>query len=98
MSRAGPARKAVMTFEAVQDFARFPDQRDPSKFDSDHLRARGLGTLQGIHVCRDVLDRAELEAVRSARHAGASWTDVATALGVTRQAAWERWREVDATA
>jgi|1185.fasta_scaffold16704_3 transcriptional regulator with PAS, ATPase and Fis domain len=32
-----------------------------------------------------------LAAVRKARKAGASWTEVAEALGVTRQSAWERW-------
>jgi hypothetical protein len=33
--------------------------------------------------------------VREARKAGLSWTDIATALGVTRQSAWERWHELD---
>jgi hypothetical protein len=51
--------------------------------------------LVDIRFVRALLDRAELNAVRAARGAGASWTDVATMLGVTRQAAWERWREVD---
>jgi hypothetical protein len=32
-----------------------------------------------------------LAAVAEARKAGASWTDIAEALGVTRQSAWERW-------
>jgi hypothetical protein len=26
-----------------------------------------------------------------------SWAEIATALGVTRQAAWERWHEIDET-
>jgi hypothetical protein len=25
------------------------------------------------------------------------WTEIATALGVTRQSAWERWHELDET-
>jgi hypothetical protein len=32
------------------------------------------------------------EAVEQARGEGASWDDIAQALGMTRQAAWERWR------
>lgn len=32
-----------------------------------------------------------------ARKAGLSWAEIATALGVTRQAAWERWHEIDET-
>ncbi|WP_458114598.1 helix-turn-helix domain-containing protein [Arthrobacter sp. R1-13] len=35
--------------------------------------------------------------MRQARKAGLSWTEIATALGVTRQSAWERWRELDKT-
>jgi hypothetical protein len=31
------------------------------------------------------------EAVEAARSTGATWTEIAAALGVTRQAAWERF-------
>jgi hypothetical protein len=31
------------------------------------------------------------EAARAARHAGASWTQIGDALGLTRQAAQQRW-------
>lgn len=51
--------------------------------------------LTDIRLVRALLDMAELNAVRVARRSGASWTDVATMLGVSRQSAWERWREVD---
>lgn len=53
---------------------------------------RALGDVQ---LVRRLLDLAEMNAVRAARGAGASWTDVATMLGVSRQSAWERWRDVD---
>jgi 2-keto-3-deoxy-L-rhamnonate aldolase RhmA len=33
------------------------------------------------------------EAARHARHAGASWTQIGDALGITRQAAQQRWRQ-----
>ena len=44
---------------------------------------------------RRVLDQAELEAVRAARRHGKSWAEIATHLGVARQSAWERWRDLD---
>jgi DNA-binding Lrp family transcriptional regulator len=44
---------------------------------------------------RAKIDRSELETVRKARQAGITWTEIAAALGVTRQAAWERLREMD---
>jgi DNA-binding Lrp family transcriptional regulator len=45
--------------------------------------------------------RAEKEAakvperVKDARKADASWTEIGNALGVSRQAAWERYRKLD---
>ncbi len=42
-----------------------------------------------------MLDQAELEAVRAARLSGKSWAEIAAHLGVTRQSAWERWRDLD---
>jgi beta-lactam-binding protein with PASTA domain len=42
-----------------------------------------------------MLDQAELAAVRSARAHRKSWAEIATHLGVTRQSAWERWRDLD---
>jgi DNA invertase Pin-like site-specific DNA recombinase len=54
-----------------------------------------LLTLTSIQEIRQKCDRTELRAVREARKAGLSWTDIATALGVTRQSAWERWHELD---
>jgi PASTA domain/Homeodomain-like domain len=36
-----------------------------------------------------------LAAVRAARVHGKSWAEIATHLGVTRQSAWERWRDLD---
>ena len=35
-------------------------------------------------------------AVKTARRHGKSWAEIATKLGVTRQSAWERWRDLDA--
>ena len=40
-------------------------------------------------------DQAEMVAVPSARRAGRSWAEIAARLGVTRQSAWEKWRQMD---
>lgn len=55
----------------------------------------GLASLSDIGVVRRMLDRAELAAVRTARSRGKSWAEIATHLGITRQSAWERWRDLD---
>ena len=54
-----------------------------------------LAALGDIGVVRRLLDEVELEAVRAARRRGRSWAEIATKLGVTRQSAWERWRDLD---
>lgn len=56
-----------------------------------------LLTLTSIQEIRQKCDRTELRTVREARKAGLSWTEIAIALGVTRQSAWERWHELDET-
>lgn len=58
-------------------------------------REGALDALSDIGSVRRLLDRAELEAVRDARAERRSWAEIATRLGITRQSAWERWRELD---
>jgi hypothetical protein len=55
-----------------------------------------LAALADVHLIRGLLDRAELIAVKTARRGGKSWAEIGTLLGMTRQSAWERWREFDA--
>jgi hypothetical protein len=50
-----------------------------------------LRGLEGVRAQRAQLDRLELDAVRTARRSGVSWERVATALGVTRSAAHQRF-------
>lgn len=57
--------------------------------------ASALGALADIGLIRRLIDHTELVAVRTARRKGLSWADIATHLGVSRQSAWERWRDVD---
>lgn len=54
-----------------------------------------LDRLSDVGTVRRLLDQAELEAVRAARGARKSWAEIATRLGVSRQSAWERWRDLD---
>jgi hypothetical protein len=54
-----------------------------------------LDALADIGTLRRLLDQAELAAVRAARRHRKSWAEIATQLGITRQSAWERWRELD---
>ncbi|HJQ45567.1 MAG TPA: PASTA domain-containing protein [Amycolatopsis sp.] len=56
---------------------------------------RALSALTDLGQVRRLLDRAEFTAVRTAREGGKSWSEIAIGLGVTRQSAWERWRDVD---
>jgi hypothetical protein len=56
-----------------------------------------LTALADVGFVRHLLDQAELVAVRTARQHGKSWAEIATKLGVTRQSAWERWRDLDET-
>jgi hypothetical protein len=49
-----------------------------------------LLTLRCVQEIRQKCDHTELGTVRQARKAGLSWTEIAGALSVTRQSAWER--------
>jgi hypothetical protein len=40
-------------------------------------------------------DAVKTEAVKAARAGGQTWEDVATAVGTTRQSAWERYRRYE---
>ena len=59
---------------------------------------QALDALGDVGLVRRLLDQAELVAVRTARRHGKSWAEIATRLGVTRQSAWERWRDLDTAA
>ncbi|MCW2746469.1 MAG: domain containing protein [Mycobacterium sp.] len=54
-----------------------------------------LTALSDVGLLRRLLDQAELAAVRTARAHGKSWAEIAVRLGVSRQSAWERWRDLD---
>lgn len=80
----GPVTHAALTGPG-------PRRDTPDECWKGHL----IGTLHAVRTIRQKCDRTELETVREARELGMSWTEIATALGVTRQSAWERWHELD---
>lgn len=51
-----------------------------------------LAALEAIAEARKCLSAIEREAVAKAREMGASWEDVAFALGVSRQTLYQRYR------
>jgi hypothetical protein len=54
-----------------------------------------LAALQAIAELRPRLAEWEQAAVQAAREKGATWEEIATAMGVTRQAAQMRFRARD---
>lgn len=61
--------------------------RDGADLDEALLALRDLRLLRGI------LDRAETEAVHSARRAGATWPEVAGMYGASLDLVHDRWRD-----
>ncbi|MCL9796244.1 PASTA domain-containing protein [Frankia sp. AgKG'84/4] len=78
------------------DLARGGPSADPAGARMTDADA-ALTALSDIGLLRRLLDQAELDAVRCARRGRRSWTEIAVRLGVTRQSAWERWRDLDET-
>jgi len=70
-----------------------PDPSEPSKIrrPDDLPTEKLLKILAGQHeMYREVRDRAQ-ESVDILRKREVSWADIAAALGISRQAAWERF-------
>ncbi len=51
-----------------------------------------LSALEAVVRIRRCLDEVEDRAIETARERGATWEDIATALGVTRQAVYQKYR------
>ena len=54
-----------------------------------------LDVLGDVGLLRQLLEEAEAAGVGAARAGGRSWAEIAAALGVSRQAVWERWHPLD---
>ena len=52
-------------------------------------------TVSGMY--QRYFDAVQREAVRVARAEGRSWADIADAAGITKQSAWEKWKDVSQT-
>jgi hypothetical protein len=50
-----------------------------------------LGAVEGISRGISILEETLTEAVDAAREQGCSWAEIGEKLGVTRQAAWDRF-------
>ena len=50
-----------------------------------------LDRLRAVHEASDILDSWQREIISEAREAGASWTEIGEAMGVTKQAAWSAY-------
>ncbi|MDP8929894.1 MAG: hypothetical protein M3O70_15335 [Actinomycetota bacterium] len=54
-----------------------------------------LDVLRVVGTYRRYLAAVEEHAVRAARRMGTTWEDIGAALGVSRQAAWQRLRQAE---
>ncbi len=54
-----------------------------------------ITALEAVVELRRCLDEVERRAVQSARANGAAWSDLADALGVTRQALYQKYRSLN---
>lgn len=79
--------------QAADDAERWLDSLDPAAVASPDADANHLRRI-GAAVRSAALSQAELaEAVAAAREHGHTWTQIATMLGTSRQAAQERYGE-----
>jgi hypothetical protein len=88
----GPWQESRRAWERLNGWHQDSPSASPGHPDSGPA---ALGALADIRLIRYLLDQAELVAVRTARSHDTSWAEIATNLGVTRQSAWERWRDLD---
>jgi hypothetical protein len=88
----GPWQESHRAWERLAGWWRSRASQPPEPLDEGE---QALNALADIGLVRRMLDQTEFEAVRDGRRHGKSWAEIAIRLGVTRQSAWERWRDVD---
>lgn len=64
-----------------------PKQFDPHTWPTDRL----LGALKGLDQTAELYREHLADAVDALRQRGTSWAKIAEPLGISRQAAWERF-------
>jgi PASTA domain len=93
--RRSPWQDGRRAWERLHDWLQDKAATEPAHPDDGD---QALDALADVGLVRRLLDQAELVAVRTARGHSKSWAEIAIRLGVTRQSAWERWRELDDSA
>jgi hypothetical protein len=58
---------------------------------SGDVKANPLGVLKGLANASRSIESKLTEAVREARRQRFTWEEIGAAIGITRQAAWERF-------
>jgi hypothetical protein len=61
----------------------------------DHLYADALETLRLVNRLRARADAIEAEAIRLARASRFTWAQIGAQYGLSRQAAFNRWHDID---
>ena len=90
--------KPVLTGKRRTRTRRYVENTDYAAFVTRVLRAHGrrvangdIAALTELTTLATEFDRAITEGITGLRTAGYSWTDIADQLGITRQAAHQRW-------
>jgi hypothetical protein len=90
LERTSTLSSAVARLEELRTLEALADPDDPSGAQLSRAEALELLALQEV-VARKAGYGRQLT-IRTARSAGASWSDIGRAIGTTRQAAWEAHR------
>jgi hypothetical protein len=90
LERTSTLTSAVARLEELRTREALADPDDPSGAQLGRAEALELLALQEV-VARKAGYGRQLT-IRTARSAGASWSDIGRAIGTTRQAAWEAHR------
>ena len=81
------SRTRAERFKALEEWAERVESSDLKAVDTEALR-----TIAELAERRDQVEAELTEAVRSARQAHRSWSEIGTMLGVSKQAAQRRYR------
>jgi hypothetical protein len=60
-----------------------------------HIEDDPLQVIRTAAMFERYFDAAKSEAVKVARGSGLSWEEISAALGVAKQSAWQRYRQVE---
>lgn len=65
-----------------------------TSIDSEYADDNPISELVAVAAAKRELSRREVLAVRRARHAGLGWAEIGTLLGVTKQTAHRKYRDL----